>query len=130
MFEMRLPTAIGRRRYVMHLGVSEHLRAVAHRVGQVCESDRVLGTDVAAAAAIAATGAGRLRDTGWINRVLKTHRHRRSNRLQADCFASQRQGLELRTLVGGGVLTGPDPALGPRITFRKQAVLYDLVWPN
>ena len=50
-----------------HLGVREDLRAMPHGGGQIGQCHRVLGADVAAAAAVAAARAGRLCDAGGID---------------------------------------------------------------
>ena len=62
--EVHAPAAVGALGDMAHAGVREDLRAVAHGVGQIGERDRVLGADVAAAAAVAAARAGGLRDAG------------------------------------------------------------------
>ena len=109
-------------------GVGEDLGAVAHGVGQIGERDRVLGADVAAAAAVAAARAGGLLDAGRIDRVgskltatggaTGAVAERGAGRLPAPCTSC--------SAAGARIARGPQPALGPAVALVEQAVLGDL----
>src|SRR6516165_1601993 len=66
-----------------HERVREDLRAVSRRVRQISHGNGVLCPDVAPAAAIATTRAGRLRYAGRIDRVFEADDDRRLDRLAA-----------------------------------------------
>ena len=114
-----------------HFGVREHVRTVMHGIGQIGERNRILGADVAAAAAVAAARAGRLPDAGRIDRFpLKLTATGAATGSSPNAVAGRCQGLELGALGGIGIARGPDPAGGPRIALSDQPVLCDLSRPD
>ncbi len=76
---MHVPAAIAHLFNVAHGSVRKELRAVACRIRQVSERDRILGADIATPATVATAGAGWLGDAGGIGVLFKAHGHARGN---------------------------------------------------
>ena len=120
--EVDAPAALAGLGDVAHLGVREDLRAVPRRVGQVGERHRVLGADVAAAAAVAAARAGGLRHAGRIDGRVEA-RPPRAPRTGA--WPSAARGT-LQRLVLGRARPPPDrapaaPSAPPARSLRRAA---------
>jgi hypothetical protein len=113
-----------------HFGVREDVRSVMDGIRQIGKRYGVLGADVAAAAAVAAARASRLRYAGRINGFPETHRYRCGRRLLVQCDACGRQCFELGAQTGIGIARWPEPAGCPRIALCDQPVLRDLGRPN
>ncbi len=63
---------------------------MADRIGQVGQGDRVLGAQIAASAAVPASGARRLGDSGNIHGFLEVDDHRRGDGLGSKRSACSR----------------------------------------
>ena len=112
------------------LGAGEQLGAVAHGVGQIGHGDGVLGADVAAAAAIAATDAGRLLDAAGADGVVETDDDLGCDRITVDRAGGLSKRLDLGVIEGLGIACGREPASRELVTFVELAVLGNLAGPD
>ena len=100
-------------------------------IGQIGQRHGVLGADVAAAAAVAAARAGRLRDAGRIDGRLEADRHGRRDRRRAQRAAGALAApCTWCARPPRGSRAGRSQRSRPRVAFVEQAVLRDLAGPD
>ena len=127
--EVDVPAALGCLGDMAHLGVGEDLGAVPGRIGQVGERHRILGADVAAAAAVAAARAGGLRHSGRIDGRGEAHHDRGRDRRRAERHAGTVERLVLGALGRRLVPRRAHPARRPRVALIDEPVRADLGRP-